>query len=203
MRLTRLRLRNFTAFSDLDLEFGGSIEVFVGANGAGKTHLMKVGYAACDVARSGGDFAEKLVRVFLPSGRSLGRLVRRRRGINSAEVAAGNGAQTLRTRFSTRTRKAESARTDGAARWSDRNACAVFIPVQEMLSHSPGFGSLYAAREIHFDETCADILNRASLPFLPGCRSSPDSGSAGLRPAPRSESVACPCVGRCCETRSR
>ena len=168
MRLTRLRLRNFTAFSDLDLEFGGGIEVFVGANGAGKTHLMKVGYAACDVARSGGDFAEKLVRVFLPSGRVLGRLVRRRRGINSAEVAAGNGAQTLRTRFSTRTRKAESARTDGAARWSDRNACAVFIPVQEMLSHSPGFGSLYAAREIHFDETCADILNRASLPFLRG-----------------------------------
>ena len=112
MRLTRLRLRNFTAFSDLDLEFGGGIEVFVGANGAGKTHLMKVGYAACDVARSGGDFAEKLVRVFLPSGRSLGRLVRRRRGINSAEVAAGNGAQTLRTRFSTRTRKAEAPGRD-------------------------------------------------------------------------------------------
>ena len=63
MRPTRLRLRNFTAFSDLDLEFGGGIEVFVGANGAGKTHLMKVGYAACDVARSGGDFAQKLVRV--------------------------------------------------------------------------------------------------------------------------------------------
>ncbi|MCB9543024.1 MAG: hypothetical protein R3F65_05020 [bacterium] len=38
---------------------------------------MKVAYAACDITKTGQPFAEKLVSVFLPSGRALGRLVQR------------------------------------------------------------------------------------------------------------------------------
>ena len=48
MTLTRVRLKNFTAFDELDLELSPGINVLVGANGTGKTHLMKVCYAACE-----------------------------------------------------------------------------------------------------------------------------------------------------------
>ena len=46
MSLTRVKLERFTAFENLDLALSPGINVFVGANGTGKTHLMKVCYAA-------------------------------------------------------------------------------------------------------------------------------------------------------------
>ena len=39
MTLTRVRLQRFTAFENLDLELSPGINVLVGANGTGKTHL--------------------------------------------------------------------------------------------------------------------------------------------------------------------
>ena len=53
MTLTRVRLERFTAFEELDLELSPGINVLVGANGTGKTHLMKVCYAACEVSKTG------------------------------------------------------------------------------------------------------------------------------------------------------
>lgn len=45
--LKRLHLRNFTVFADAEFEFGNErkINVLVGANGMGKSHLLKAGYA--------------------------------------------------------------------------------------------------------------------------------------------------------------
>ena len=55
-----------------------------------------------------------------------------------------------------------------ATDWSSLPIESVYIPVKEMLSNAPGFRSLYAAREIHFEEVYADILDRAYLPPLRG-----------------------------------
>ena len=75
--VTGIRLRNFTAFKELDLRPCRGINVFVGANATGKTHLMKVAYAACDAARKKERFADKLTRVFLPAEGKIGRLAKR------------------------------------------------------------------------------------------------------------------------------
>ena len=48
MPVTKIKLQNFTAFKDLEVEFSPGINALVGANGTGKTHLMKACYAACD-----------------------------------------------------------------------------------------------------------------------------------------------------------
>ena len=40
-----IHLQNFTVFRDVQLEFSPGINAFVGENGTGKTHLMKVLYA--------------------------------------------------------------------------------------------------------------------------------------------------------------
>ena len=45
--------------------------------------------------------------------------------------------------------------------WSSSIIASVFIPAKEMLAHAPGFRSLYAYREIQFEEICADIIDRS------------------------------------------
>ncbi len=42
--LKRLHLQNFTVFADADFEFGPGLNVLVGNNGTGKSHVLKLGY---------------------------------------------------------------------------------------------------------------------------------------------------------------
>lgn len=43
--LNRLHIRNFTVFEDANFEFGPGLNVIVGTNGTGKSHVLKLGYA--------------------------------------------------------------------------------------------------------------------------------------------------------------
>ncbi|SHI43963.1 ATPase/GTPase, AAA15 family [Hymenobacter daecheongensis DSM 21074] len=43
--LKRLHVRNFTVFADADFEFVQGLNVIVGTNGTGKSHVLKLGYA--------------------------------------------------------------------------------------------------------------------------------------------------------------
>ena len=170
MALTRVQLKRFTAFSDFRLDLSPGINVLVGANGTGKTHLMKVCYAACEASRPDVHFVEKMIRVFLPSGRRPGRLVKRQQGRAKAAVEVCRGHRKLTASFSTLATKATSdkVRVTGVSDWTREPVESVYIPVKEMLSNAPGFRSIYERREIHFEEVYADILRRAYLPVLRG-----------------------------------
>lgn len=74
----------------------------------------------------------------------------------------------MRVSFSNHAATPAAATVTGSARWSEDAVESVFIPVKEMLSTGPGFRSLYAQREIHFEETYADVLDRAYRPALRG-----------------------------------
>jgi len=43
--LKRLHLKNFTVFADANFEFSPGLNVLVGTNGTGKSHVLKLGYA--------------------------------------------------------------------------------------------------------------------------------------------------------------
>ena len=168
MTLTKAKLERFTAFKKLDLNFSPGINVLVGANGTGKTHLMKVCYAACDVSITGASFADKLINVFLPSGRVLGRLVTPLRGGAKCRIEIHRKDNKLSADFTSRTKVASSAKISGMRLWAIRPIKSVFIPVKEMLANAPGFRSLYGLREIHFEEVYDDILERAYFPLPRG-----------------------------------
>lgn len=172
MTLTQVNLKSFTAFSDLSLDLSPGINVFVGANGTGKTHLMKVCYAACEASRPDVHFMEKLVRVFQPSGRRPGRLVKRQVGRSKAVLEVRRGDRKLTASFSTQVKSAysDAVQVEGVREWTKDPIESAYIPVKEMLAHAPGFRSLYEARETHFDEVYQDILHRAYLPILRGPR---------------------------------
>lgn len=173
MKLTQIHCENFTAFEELRLDLSPGINVFIGANGTGKTHLMKLAYAACDITKTKTNFAEKVTRLFLPSHRFIGRLVKRRRYSSSATVIVFRADRNkienkIEVSFSNHTQKPVSATVTGQPEWVAHPMESVFIPVKEMLSNGPGFRSLYNQREIHFEEVYADILDRAYRPALRG-----------------------------------
>lgn len=170
MAITKIKLERFTAFERLDLDLSSGINVFIGTNGTGKTHLMKVAYSASDISKTNADFAEKIIRVFMPSGRAIGRLVKRRKVSTrcAVEIFRNNPNLKLRVSFSNHSTVPDSATITGAKEWAGNPIESVYIPVKEMLSNAPGFRSLYSQREIHFEEIYSDILDRAYRPVLRG-----------------------------------
>ena len=139
MPLTRVELEHFTAFSKLGLDLSPGINVLVGANGTGKTHLMKVCYAACDAYLKETKFSDKVIGVFLPSGRSIGRLVRRQRGSTSAVIRVFRGTHRIHLRFSNHATSTSSLTAQRARIWKDDPIRSTYIPAKEMLANAPGF----------------------------------------------------------------
>lgn len=168
MTIEKIKLERFTAFENIDLRLTPGINVFLGANGTGKTHLMKVIYASCDITKSKLGFAEKLIRVFLPSERALGRLVKRKKTSSQCHIEINRKQHKLKASFSNHSTVPESATISGIKGWVAKPLECVYVPVKEMLSSGPGFRSLYAQREVHFEEIYADILDRAYRPALRG-----------------------------------
>lgn len=175
--LDHIKLERFTAFERLSLALSPGLNIFIGENGCGKTHLLKLLYAACDVSTSQKSFADKLNRVFLPSDEQIGRLVKRRTGSSTCSVEVTRTVQadgqsksiSLRLSLSNHTKEPAKATVSGAYKqWQEHPLTSVYIPVKDMMANAPGFRSLYSLRHIHFEEVYADIIDRAFLGTLKG-----------------------------------
>ena len=169
MPVTKVKFENFTAFKDLEVEFSPGINALIGANGTGKTHLMKACYAACEVSKTGDDLLSTLLRMFLPSGNQSVRLVMQ--GLQfgkEAAIAVHSGEQVLDRKFDNAGIYVGSVWINDPDPWTGVPIESVYIPAKDMLANAPGFLSLYAAREVHFEEVYRDILLRAYLPQLRG-----------------------------------
>ena len=167
--IEKIKFERFTAFEKLEIEFSPGINIFVGENGTGKTHILKAVYAACDITKSKEGFAEKTNNVFYPSGKQIGRLVKRSPGSSrgSLEIVRklDNGKKiALQLSLSNHTTKPENASISAPKAWMENPMEAAYIPVKDMMANAPGFRSLYDEREIHFEEI---MLILSVKPFCP------------------------------------
>lgn len=171
-KLSSVRLLNFTAFAKLEESFAPGVNVIIGANGTGKTHLLKVLYAATAVTlgedRERG-FAAKLLGVFNPYEGRMTRLIRRQQGLPAAEITVtrDDGAR-LKAVIDNRKADVKDVKDTGTAKWQSVKQECAYIPVKEMLAHAPGFLATVSKREIAFEEVYSDIVKRAFLPILRG-----------------------------------
>ena len=180
--LKSLKIRDFTVFKEADLTFAKGLNVIVGANGTGKTHLLKLPYAVMAMGAEEGRkrntcptktllqtrIAEKLFGVFRPEER-LGRLVHRQRGRNNCEVDMGfsQPGECLAFQFSSLVHS-EVVVKRVLPHWPDKPP--VFLPTRELLTLYPGFVPLYETRHLEFDETWRDTCLLLGAPALRGPR---------------------------------
>lgn len=159
--IERLELEKFTAFESLDLHFSPGINVMIGQNGTGKTHILKILYTVLAALFEEKRVSDKIAKVFLPKDKSIGRLVKRSRGRAKSRVIITRNTKKLGLYFSTLAKETLKWRNG----WRDEIiGQPIYIPVKEMLSNAPGFLSLYENRELHFDETYRDIILKAFTP---------------------------------------
>lgn len=177
-----LMLKNFTVFKDATFDFGAGLNVFLGENGLGKTHVLKLPYAILkpgfDEYRRGTDstptksilqgaIADKLTGVLRPD--SLGRLSKRKQGRERTEVALACDDHEFDLSFSFATNsKSEVDITTLPSRWF--NEPLVYIPTRELLTIFPGFVSLYENYHLEFEESWRDTCVYLGGPVTRGPR---------------------------------
>lgn len=160
--IDKLYLDNFTCFAHCELPFCKGINVFIGRNGTGKTHILKCMAAlmkanalfARSTSKTRDKFAdlvtEKLLGYFKPD--ILGHLVNKfGTGTASVQLVANGG--NLNCNFG---EKASVAKTASGNQYP-KLPPHVYIPPREMFSLFEGFISLYERREISFDESYLDL----------------------------------------------
>lgn len=176
--LNTLNSKNFTVFSEANFIFSSGLNVIVGENGTGKSHLLKVIYSMiaaseeqhrkrrADIiskAQMQRRYAEKLLNVFRPD--SLGRLAHRVRGRKRCELQFHFDQSALNCHFSFATNSKSEVQIEQLPQKLHDKA-PVFLPTQELLSLYPGFVSMYENRYLQFDETYRDtclLLGAAAL----------------------------------------
>lgn len=168
--LKEIKIEKFTAFDDLDVVLSEGINVLIGANGTGKTHLLKLLYGSMRQAdsRVEKNMDQTLQGLFMPD--SLGRLVKRSagRGKGSFVIFRNDGDGVERSLRYELTSIGKSQTINNRIWSRDRRYNVVYIPVKDMLANSPGFKSLYEKRELYFESVYADIISLALLPPTKG-----------------------------------
>ena len=170
MIIKNVKLSNYTVFEDADISFSPGINVIIGKNGTGKTHLMKLLYSSGMCANGRVTFSNKLVRTMMPLNLQISRLVRRHRGNQSANIkidAIGEESTSkasLEMSFHMKTRKWE-ADISGIRKWEKyfSTDSVVFIPAKEVLSNNYNLPAAVERGNVQFDDTYIDILNAAKI----------------------------------------
>ena len=104
MALTKIELSNITVFDQIAISLGSGINVFVGENGLGKTHIMKLLYAACQASKQDVSFPHKTVLVFRPEQSHIRRLINRNKETgNTAKVRVYSNVANIGMTFTTKT----------------------------------------------------------------------------------------------------
>lgn len=142
------------------LNFCDGINVLIGANGVGKTTILKMIYTAaqCSVASADSGKEKRFVQFFSNSLKD-----------NEALKNADRTDEHCYYRVSDGTHSFKDDLSSGSflfVGWSGLNIQSVFIPTMEMLSHSKGFLALNQKYNMPFDGTQIDIIVNASLPEI-------------------------------------
>lgn len=166
--LKQMTIKNLTVFPEADIKFGRNLNVIVGENGAGKTHLLKMAYSVLAVSAEEGRkpnaatptksllqtrLADKLVNVFRPE--SLGRLARRKQGRERCDISLmfERSDWDIAFGFATQSKSEVSIeKLQGA--WID--VSPAYLPTRELLTIFPNFVSVYEGHYLEFEETWRD-----------------------------------------------
>lgn len=151
MYIKKINIENFTVFESMKMDFSKGINIFIGENGTGKTHLMKMMYAPLSYKNNNSNmrFWEDIF-THNTTAQTVANYFRRDQNKEFLiNIEFNNNDPYLNT--------------DGNFSSKSYDVNSVFIPYTEMLSHSKGFLALERERSIPFDRTLIDIIAKSEL----------------------------------------
>lgn len=182
--IKHLKLSNFTVFKEADLKFSQGLNVIIGENGTGKSHLLKMTYLLSNAwshlskesswskDRIESYFSERVRQVFKPD--KIGSLTTvdsdGKSSVGFWYCPPGKDNSLIDEkdwRFSFSNRSKEKISTDGYE-FSDipDYGKSIYLPSKEMVSFFEGFLAAYEKRESQFDETYRDLALHLSATKL-------------------------------------
>lgn len=178
--LKKMHIKNLTVFADVKLKFGEHLNVIVGENGVGKTHLLKAAYCAMATSWEEGRkpnaltptktvlqsrLADKLVNVFRPE--TLGRLAKRKQGRERCDIQLNYADSALDMTFGFATNSKSEVSIDTLpGRWLD--VAPAYLPTRELLTIYPNFVAVYEGHYLEFEETWRDTCLLLGKPLQKG-----------------------------------
>ena len=166
---------NFTTVPNDRWTFSPAINVIVGENGLGKSHVLKAIYAVMKAqmgppvnkAQMEKRIADELLETMRPD--SLGRLVKRQPGRNRAEISLSFKGRDAKVSFKFATNS--RSQVDLIKPLSDPlPQSPVFIPTRELMTLCPWFVSLYDNQYLPFEKIWRDTISLLGMPTLRGPR---------------------------------
>lgn len=180
--LKKFSIKSLTVFPKAELTFAPGLNVIIGENGCGKSHLLKAAYSVIASSAEEGrkrnaseptkvllqkSLAEKLVHVMRPE--YLGRLARRKQGRERCVLHFNFGNSSLDSQFGFATSSKSEVQIERLpSAWHTQ--APVFLPTRELLTIYPGFVSVYDNHYLEFDETYRDTCVLLGAPALKGPR---------------------------------
>lgn len=175
MAIEKLHIRNLSAFNDVKFEFSPGVNVLLGANSTGKTHVLKWLYATLKIFGSAPREGEtekdrlraSLGNVFVPDRRYSGGLVRRGGAAPGGRIEVCSAGEVLAYSLHSSRNQIDLGKKNN---WK-QTLPVMYVPSREMLAHYEGFVAAYIKRESAFDETFFDLcvaLGESPLRAEPG-----------------------------------
>ncbi len=159
MAINKVSIQNISVFDDMTIELSDGINIFIGENGTGKTHLLKILYSFCETETSDDECYEFIF--FSKFNDYFGSNIRISESTH------------LNVVFKIEAKSYELPLCIWNRGLCDPMYCkgmqknklnSILIPAKDMLTHSKGFMSLYNASKISFDKSYYDIISKALLP---------------------------------------
>ncbi|MCP4345963.1 MAG: AAA family ATPase [Desulfobacterales bacterium] len=168
-KVQSLSLKQYTVFEKADFNFSSGINVFIGANSTGKTHVLKIMYTLLKLCETGFETKQKfenklnakLTGVFRIN--SADRLVR---WISDDYATKGNtayvhiGCEDTNFKFQIHNHHKQNpgfAELINEPKLDSNSPVPVYFPAQEVISINEGFIAAYNKRELPYDETYYDL----------------------------------------------
>lgn len=176
--IEELQLKRFTVFDSTVLNFCPGVNVLIGANGTGKTHLLKLAYTIKSFDKKSileystdrnGMVNRKLLNVFQCG--HVARLLRSTPSENTNTSVLLRDSQGWTAQFflslaeNPEVHVVESAWFDVLLKESSDSPRCLYLPPQELLSFSRTLPALYNERYLPLDETWNDACLAITAPL--------------------------------------
>ncbi|MCI6738039.1 MAG: AAA family ATPase, partial [Intestinibacter sp.] len=159
MNIKKIFIKNITVFEDFELNFDKGVNVIIGENGTGKTHLLKYIYALTQFIDKKDDTKIEIAKEFFNT--EPFNLVKNNQENAEIEIIYSED-QKLTYKI---IKDIESKKYNENISFNDYiNLKTLFIPAKDMISHSKGFLALNNKFNLPFDKTYIDIITNAELP---------------------------------------